>query len=148
MNIPTNKNRKWVANLHRSIDQLGEEQKVFIMKQAGIDCASDLLKLCESYLGRPIDTIKDLVSGWNILRDSRNLKGIWKLENNIVHGIFNECGCPLVRSGLIDLHPIQCLCSQGMMENIFSKVTKKSVRVEIRRTIGRGDNACEFVVSF
>ena len=99
-------------------------------------------------MGRQIDTIKDLVTGWNILRDARNLKGRWRLENGVAHGIFDECGCPLVRSGLIELHPIQCLCSQGMMEMIFSKVAKKAVRVEIKRTIGRGDSVCEFVVDF
>ena len=148
MDIPTDKNRKWVANLHKSIDQLGEEHKAFIMKQAGMNCASELLTLCESYLGRRIDTIKDLISGWNILRNSRNLNGSWKLENDRAHGIFNECGCPLVRSGLIELHPMQCLCSEGMMEMIFPMVAKQAVRVEIKRTIGRGDNVCEFIISF
>lgn len=148
MNIPIDKNKKWVASLHRSIDQLGEKHKAAIMKQVGMNCASDLLTLCEGYLGRQIDIFEDLVSGWNILRDSRNLKGNWKLENGIAHGIFDECGCPLVRSGLIELHPVQCLCSQGMMEMIFSKVSKKDAKVEIRRAIGKGDNVCEFVVSF
>jgi hypothetical protein len=148
MKIRIDKNRKWVANLHKSIDQLPEEQKALIMKQAGANCANDLLKLCENFLGRQIDTIEDLVSGWNILRDSRNLEGKWEFENNIAHGIFNECGCPLVRSGMIELHPIQCLCSQGMMEIIFSKVAKSAVKVETKHTIGRGDGVCEFVVTF
>lgn len=147
MKIPIEKNRKWVAKLHKSIDQLAKEQKASIMKQAGASCADDLLKLCESFLGRKINSIKDLVSGWNILRDSRKLEGKWELENNIAHGIFNECGCPLVRSSMIELHPIQCLCSQGMMEIIFSKVAKRAVKVEIKRAIGRGDGVCEFVVT-
>lgn len=116
------------------------------MKGPGLNCASDLLSLCEAHLGQQIDTVQDLVSGWNTLRDSRNLKGRWKLENGIAHGIFHECGCPLVQSGLIQLHPIQCLCSQGMMDAIFSKVAKKAISVEIKRTIGRGDKVCEFAV--
>jgi hypothetical protein len=65
---------------------------------------------------------------------------------SLAHGIFKECGCPLVRSGMIALHPIQCLCSQGMMEMIFSKVAMRSVKVEIKRAIGRGDDVCEFVI--
>ena len=118
------------------------------MKQAGMDCANDLLTLCESCLGRPVDAIEDLVTAWNLLRDSRNLNGRWTLEKNRVHGIFEECGCPLVRSGLIELHPVQCLCSKSMMETIFFNVGKKAVKVDIRRSIGSGDSICEFVVDF
>jgi predicted hydrocarbon binding protein len=147
MKMPIDKNRKWVAHLHKSIDRLSAEQKASVMKEAGTSCANDLLKLCESFLGRRINSIKDLVCGWNILRDSRNLEGKWNFENNIVHGIFYECGCPLVRSGMIELHPIQCLCSQGMMEIIFSKVARRAVKVEIKQTIGRGDSVCEFIIT-
>ena len=147
MKIPIDKNRKWVANLHESIDSLSKEQKSSIMKQAGSNCADDLFRRCESLLGRQINSIKDLIRGWNILRNSRNLKGKWAFEDNLVHGIFYECGCPLVRSGMIELHSIQCLCSKGMMEIIFSKVAKRSVKVELKQAIGRGDCACELLVT-
>ncbi|MGD0885358.1 MAG: hypothetical protein ABSA46_10905 [Thermodesulfovibrionales bacterium] len=83
---------------------------------------------------------------WNILRDERNLKGKWVSEGNAVKGIFGECGCPLIRSGLIELHPVQCYCSQGMMETLFSQVSKKMVDVKIKRSIGRGDDVCEFLI--
>ena len=146
MNIPINKNKRWVESLHKGIDQLSEGIKTVVMKQAGIRCVSDILTLCEVHLGRQIDTIQDLVNGWNILRDSRNLKGKWKFEGDIVHGTFNECGCPLVRSGLIELHPVHCLCSKGMIETVFAKVAKKEVEVIIERSIGKGDDACEFLV--
>lgn len=146
MNKAIEKNKKWVASLHESIDQLSEQQKTFVMMQAGKACAADLLLLCEDQLGREIDTVENLVRGWNTLRDSRNLKGKWQFKNGAAHANFNECGCPLVRSGLIDLHPVQCFCSKGMMEIIFSCVAKKKVKVEIVRSIGRGDNQCEFIV--
>lgn len=146
MNIPIDKNRRWVAQLHASIDQLDKEMKYAIMKHAGESCASDLFSLCERYLGRKIRFIDDLVIGWNILRDKRNLKGRWEFEGNAVRGIFNECGCPLVRSGLVELHSVQCYCSQSMLETIFSRVTKKTVAVEIRRSVGRSDDVCEFLI--
>lgn len=148
MNTAINKNKKWVTSLLESIELLSEQQKLFIMKHAGMECASDLLLICADHLGRQVDTIEDLVIGWNILRDSRNLKGKWQFENGVAHGIFYECGCPLIRSGLIDLHPVQCLCSKGMIEMVFSNVAKKRASVEIICSIGRGDNQCEFVVSF
>ncbi len=147
MSIPINKNRRWVSSLHGSISQLPEDMKAAIMKQAGMDCAADLWSLCEKYSGKPINTIEDLVHGWNMVRDSRNLEGRWEIDSGTIRGTFYECGCPLVRSGLIELHPVQCYCSQGMMENVFSKAAKKAVEVVMKRSIGRGDNACEFIIS-
>jgi len=146
MNIPINKNKNWIAGLHESIDKLSQDQKLVIMKPAGKKCTSDLLSICEKYLGKQVDTIEDLVTGWNLLRDERKLKGKWKYEGNIIRGIFGECGCPFVQSGLIELHPVQCYCSQGMMETIFSRVAKKTIEVEIKRSIGRGDNVCDFFI--
>ncbi|MGE5893794.1 MAG: hypothetical protein ACM34I_07045 [bacterium] len=146
MNIPINKNRSWIARLHEAIDRLDQNLKCDIMKPAGEACASDLMTLCEKYLRKKISSIEDLITGWNILRDQRNLKGRWELDGNIVRGIFGECGCPLVRSGLIELHPVQCYCSQGMMETIFSKMAKKPVEVTIKRSVGRGDDVCEFLI--
>lgn len=146
MSIPIDKNKRWVESLLNSIDQLSEDLKAAIMKQAGKGCVSDIVMLCEDHLGRKIDTIQDLVNGWNILRESRNLKGGWKMESGKVHGVFNECGCPLVRSGLIELHPVQCLCSKEMIETVFTKVAEKEVQVVIERSIAKGDDTCEFVV--
>ncbi len=146
MSIPVNKNRRWVASLHESIDRLDEASKAAIMKRAGKACAADLLSLCAKYLGKPIASIEELRVAWNMLRDERNLTGRWEVQGHDLRGIFGECGCPLVRSGLIELHPVQCYCSQAMMEAIFSQVSKKTVGVEIKRSIGRGDDVCEFVI--
>ncbi|MTI84894.1 MAG: hypothetical protein FH756_13590 [Firmicutes bacterium] len=146
MNIPIDKNKRWIAGLHDSIDQLGEDLQAAIMKPAGKKCASDLFSLCESYLGRKVETIEDLVNGWNTLREKRNLEGKWVFKGDRVRGTFYVCGCPLVRSGMIELHPVQCYCSQGMMEMIFSAVAKKTVQVKIEHSIGRGDDVCQFLI--
>ncbi len=146
MNASINLNKRWIAALHGSIDKLDEGLKLSIMNSAGVKCAADLLLLCEKYLGKQINTVDDLISGWNILRDKRNLKGRWEYASDMIRGIFGECGCPLIRSGLIGLHPVQCYCSQGMMETIFSQVAKNPVKVEIRQSIGRGDTVCEFLI--
>ncbi|HEX8949543.1 MAG TPA: hypothetical protein VF790_11305 [Dissulfurispiraceae bacterium] len=148
MDIPLNKNKSWIACLHESIGQLDKDLQLAIMRPAGKACAADLLSLCKKYLGREVGSIEDLVAGWNIIRERHNLNGRWEFQENTLRGVFGECGCPLVRSGLIELHPAQCFCSQGMMETIFSQVAKKTVRVELKRTIGRGDSACEFLVTF
>ncbi len=126
---------------------MDERSKAAIMRPAGAACASDLLTLCEDRLRKKIESIEDLVTGWNIIREERSLKGKWQIEGHTIRGVFGECGCPLVRSRLIELHPVQCYCSQGLMETIFSQVAKKTVKVEIKRTIGRGDGVCEFLIT-
>jgi len=120
--------------------------KAAIMRPAGVACASDLLSLCEKYLGKKVDSLENLVTGWNLVREGRHLTGRWVIEGSSITGVFSECGCPLVRSGLIELHPVQCYCSQGLMETIFSRAAGKPVQVEIKRSIGRGDEVCEFSI--
>ena len=142
------KNIRWIGAVEKSIAKLHAAQQKTVMHEAGWECAADLLTLCEKSLGRAIASVADLVKGWNLLRADRGLHGDWVLEGNIVRGVFQECGCPLVRSGLVQLHPARCFCSQSMMETIFSEIAGKEVSVEILRTIGRGDAVCEFHVTF
>ncbi len=146
MVLPVSKNKKWIAQLLASIDFLSEDQKVRIMKPAGRDCASDILALCEKYLGRQVSSLEELTAGWNIIREKRGLQGRWEIQGGVFRGVFSECGCPLVRSGLIGIHPVQCYCSQSMMETIFSQVAGKTVHVTINGTIARGDKACDFTI--
>jgi predicted hydrocarbon binding protein len=146
MNIPIDKNRSWMSGVYEGIDRFDEHTKAAVMRPAGKACASDIIALCEKYLGRTISTIDELLSGWNTLRERRKLTGRWVSEGNTIRGVFGECGCPLVRSGLIELHPVHCYCSQSMMETIFSQFSKKPVDVRIKRAIGRGDEVCEFVI--
>lgn len=146
MNIPIDKNRSWMASVYEGIDQLDQNVKAAIMKPAGQACADDIVLLCEKYLGRPVKTVDDLVSGWNTIRERRNLTGKWEIKGNNIRGIFGECGCPLVRSGLIELHPVHCYCSQNMMETVFSRISEKPVEVKINRSIGRGDDVCDFLI--
>ena len=146
MNLPIAKNKSWVSLLHRSIAGLDEQQQAAIMKPCGQGCAEDILLLCEKILGRKVETIEDLIAGWNLRREQRGLNGKWEFEQDTIMGVFRECSCPLVSSGLIELHRTQCYCSQGMMESIFSRVAGRPVEVEIKQTIGRGNKVCHFVV--
>lgn len=142
-----NKNQKWIESLHEGISLLHETDQEALMKKAGFSCVSDILQLCEASLGDEIKTISDLINGWNIFRESRGLKGKWQANGLEITGVFHECGCPLVRTEYIKLHPVQCLCSKGMVETIFSKVSQRNVKVEMKQSIGNGDNVCEFRVT-
>ncbi|MGB6068420.1 MAG: hypothetical protein WBG50_26730 [Desulfomonilaceae bacterium] len=147
MDVPADKMNRWITARLEGIDDLDEEVKFSIAKRAGELCAADLMALCEKHLMRKRASASDLVARWNELRRQRNRAGRWELNEGIVTTIFPECGCPLVRSGMIELHPVQCHCSQSMIESIFSRVCKRPVRVLIRRLIGNGDGVCEFLIS-
>jgi predicted hydrocarbon binding protein len=146
MNLPIAKNKSWVSLLHQSFAGLDEHQQAAIMKPCGQGCAEDILLLCEKILAKKVETIEDLIAGWNLRREQQGLNGKWEFEQNAIRGVFRECSCPLVSSGLIELHRTQCYCSQGMMETIFSKVAGRPIEVEIMQTIGRGDKVCHFIV--
>ena len=103
--------------------------------------------MCQDCLGREIETIEDLVEGWNRAREKRGIKGNWEFAGETIRCELDACGCPLVRSGMVELHPVQCYCSQGLMETVFSLVAKRRIEVDIKQSIGRGDNVCEFIVS-
>jgi predicted hydrocarbon binding protein len=146
MDLPINKNKSWISLLHKSISGLDNEQQAAILKPCGRGCAVDILSFCEKLLAKKVETLDDLITGWNMIRDRRGLMGRWEFEPGAVRGVFQECGCPLVRSGMMELHPVQCYCSQGMMETIFSAVARRPIAVEIKQTIGRGDAVCHFLV--
>jgi hypothetical protein len=146
MSLPLGKNRKTIALLHENIAGLDEQQQASIMNRSGQGCADDILALCEKILRRKVNSVEDLVGGWNRIRKNAGLKGKWEIDNDEVRGIFSECGCPLVRSGLIKLHPVQCYCSRGMLETIFSSAAGRRGVVELRQTIGRGGKVCSFVI--
>jgi predicted hydrocarbon binding protein len=147
MKLPLTKNKNWITLLHKSIATLDEQQQAEIMKPCGHGCAEDLLALSEKFLERKVESLQDLILGWNMIREKTGLAGKWEVEpQGKIRGIFKECGCPLVSSGLIELNRVQCYCTQGMMETIFSTVARRPVEVEIKQTIGRGDDVCHFLV--
>jgi hypothetical protein len=59
-----------------------------------------------------------------------------------------KCSCDLVESGLAEPNPYFCCCSAGMLEGLFMPFSNGSVKTEIIKAIGLGDDCCEFIVHF
>lgn len=53
-----------------------------------------------------------------------------------------------MEAGLAEPNPVFCLCSSGMFENLFAPFCRGTVRTEIVKAIGLGDECCEFIVHF
>ncbi|MGD8564642.1 MAG: hypothetical protein PVG03_19025 [Desulfarculaceae bacterium] len=144
--LSVERQRGWVRAVQQGIDALDASVQEGVMKQAGENCAAQLLALCGQHLGRPVGTPWDLIQGWNKLRDVRGLNGRWQVQGDTITAEFGECGCYLVRLGLIEPSPSLCHCSQSMMDAVFSRSAGADRKVKILKSVGRGDDVCRFEV--
>jgi len=120
-----------------------------VMKAAGQKCAKQILIECEEILGKKPETVDELLDATNQRRKQRlNIDSLWERRGNRAHMKVNECGCTLVKAGLAKPNPVHCLCSVGLIESYFSSVCPGPVSVEIVKSIGQGDDKCEFYVNF
>lgn len=144
------RNVSWIEGIEDAIaNNCNEFTAKQIMKAAGEKCARQILKECEQILGKKPESTDELIEATNIRRLKQlNLDSLWKREGNKAHLKINECGCTLVKAGLAKPNPVHCLCTVGMFESVFSAVCLGPVNVEVIKTIGFGDDVCEFYVHF
>jgi predicted hydrocarbon binding protein len=144
------RNVSWIEAVEKAIaENTNEINAKKIMKAAGKECAQQILKECKQILGKKPENVDELIEATNIRRlEQLNLDSLWERDGNKAHLKINECGCTLVKAGLAKPNPVHCLCTAGMFESVFSEVWQGSVDVEIIKTIGFGDDVCEFYVHF
>ena len=144
------RNISWIEAVENAIADNGNEITAKkIMKAAGKKCGQQILKECAQILGKRPENVDELIEGTNIRRLRQlNLDGLWERDGNKAHLKIYECGCTLVKAGLAKPNPVHCLCTVGMFESVFSAVCQGPVNVDIIKTIGFGDDVCEFDVHF
>jgi predicted hydrocarbon binding protein len=120
-----------------------------IMREAGKNCAAQLLAKTVNHFGRTPKSVHELVEAMNKRRkDLLNTTNFLTIKGNQVHFRLDKCGCDLVEAGLAEPNETFCHCSAGMFENLFEPFCKGEVNVEIVKAIGMGDNCCEFIIHF
>ena len=144
------RNVAWIEAVEKALTEYGNiNLSNHVMKAAGRECAQQILADCEKILGKKPETVDELLDATNKRRRERHhLTSIWERQGNRAHLKIDKCACTLVKAGLAKPNPVHCLCSAGLMEHIFSAVCKGPVNVEVVRTIGQGDDKCEFYVNF
>ncbi len=119
------------------------------MKAAGKQCASQLMEMTVDHYGRRPESVDELIEAINKRRkDVLKASTFWIRDGNRAHFRLETCSCDLVEAGLVEPDPNFCLCSAGMFESLFASVCKGSVRTDIIKAIGMGDDCCQFVVHF
>ncbi|NQT54929.1 MAG: hypothetical protein HQ551_01730 [Desulfobacteraceae bacterium] len=144
------RNVTWIEAVEEALADCGNTPLTKgVLKAAGQKCAQQILADCEEILGKKPETVDELLDATNQRRLQRhNLASLWEKQDDKAHLKIDECACTLVRAGLAKPNPVHCLCTVGMFENIFSAVCRGPVNVEVVKTIGNGDDACEFYVNF
>ncbi len=144
------RNAAWIEAVENALAHRGDIALTReVMKAAGQKCARQILDDCGEILGKKPETVDELLEATNRRRLQRtNLASLWEKQGNKAYLKIDECACTLVRAGLAKPNPVHCLCSAGMMEDIFSAVCRGPVSVEIVKAVGFGDNVCEFCVDF
>jgi len=143
-------NASWIEAVENALTAHGDASLTKeVMKAAGRKCAQQIINDCAEIIGRRPANIDELLEATNQRRlRIHGLDSLWGKEGNRAHLRIDKCGCTLVKAGLARISPVHCLCSIGLMENLFSAVCTGPVVVEVVKTIGFGDEVCEFYVDF
>lgn len=72
--------------------------------------------------------------------------GKWVMQGDHIESTCRECGCSLVRFGVVKNTEVFCNCSKGWVQTIFSTLLRQPVRVDLEKAIGFGDDECRYIV--
>jgi predicted hydrocarbon binding protein len=138
--------RQWVETLMSTLEvQVSEDTTARLMESCGRACAlhygsieqAMAIKHSAQEMGELLDKLNQQEGLWC---------GSWERDGDIIYSVCEECGCPLVRAGLVKLSPTFCNCSRGWVRAVFEAVLERPVEVELEQAIGRGDLVCRFSV--
>lgn len=148
-NVDLNRLQKFISNwletLMNGLDKdLDEETRKKLLEACGRNCA-------QSHATELFKTIKESTSNLDEALDKLNqqIKGTtWQRENdNAISVEYERCFCPLVGANLVK-SPTRCYCSVGWIKENLELILEKPVEVEVKKTVGRGDSVCSFIVNF
>jgi len=136
--------------LNAVLDGLGQmdaETRLRIMRMCGETCAREpywgpALEIAERIAREETDMDRCLE------RVNREISwcGRWVRLGRMIQSTCRECGCPLVRHGVVRSTGVFCHCSVGWVEAVFGALLRRPVRVELEKAIGLGDEECRYVV--
>ena len=132
-----------INSIINGIEELSVAKKKRIMEKSGEACAIAGSYEIAKKISEETTCIEEIIEKIN---NQIPWCGQWNLKDNTIRSICNECGCPLVRYKIVKLNSTFCYCSLGWVKIIFKTLLKKPVHVQILKSIGAGDNICEFIV--
>ena len=132
---------KWIKTLMEGLDaQIDEKTRAEVLEKCGRACIPRSFiakaKACKKGAKDTDEFLDNLGKVWKHLhRDGDNL-----------YIVYEKCYCPLVKAYKGELSPSFCNCSRGWIKELFESALDKPVRVELEKSIKKGDDLCKFKV--
>ena len=150
--------KKMLEEMKETYVENGDLEEVHAMLQAQfIVFLREIMKFDESI-------IKDIVSrGWGAagtLKDGKILATKIPKSGNLLEYLKEPdqekrrqlyCHCPRIRDILTTdekLNPIYCYCGAGFYKGIWEEITGQDVKVEVVKSVLKGDDVCSILISF
>ena len=144
------RNKVWIEAVTSTLKQ--NEDSEFpqcVMKEAGKQCATQLLEKIIAHFGRRPRSVDEFIEAINLRRkEVLHDPNLWEGDGNTAHFKLDTCWCDLVQASLAEPNAIFGMCSSGMFEHLFQPFCQGTVRTEIVKSIGLGNECCEFIVHF
>ena len=129
------------------LDSLDEESKKEMMKRCGRACAEeDTWGPAVAIAGRISEQEQELEKVIERMNKEIAWCGDWMLEDDRITCTCIECGCPLVKNGVVKHTRVFCYCSLGWVETVFGTLLNRKVHADLVKAIGFGDDVCRYVV--
>jgi hypothetical protein len=120
-----------------------QETRLEIMRMCGEACAR------EEHWGPATEIAEEEDDVERVLERANNeilWCGKWVVHGDCIESTCSECGCSLVRFGVVKDTGVFCNCSKGWVQTIFSKLLKRAITVDLEKALGFGDDECRYVV--
>jgi hypothetical protein len=133
----------WFSGFANGLERVDEETQKIILSECGKACA-------HSYTVQVFQEARENSTGIDSFFENlaARLPGAHyeKTGTNLIRATYHECGCDLVRLGLMRSHTL-CECSaRNLQENLECSLGKVA-SVEIQSSILRGGTNCVLIVS-
>jgi len=133
----------WFAGCMRGIEMLDEPSQRKVLHACGKACA-------DSYTAQVFRQVKqnspDLDSFLQNLSRRGSGSRYERMGPNTIRATYNQCGCDLVRLGLVK-SPILCECSAANLRENLQQALGISTSVAVESSILRGGTHCVLIVS-
>ena len=136
---------RMIDSIVKGLEGIDQETTQSIMERWGEACAEKGDLGLAKKIAEETEGIDETIARAN---DEIAWCGRWTRKGSTITAVCTNCGCPLVRRGIVELSGTFCLCSRGWVKTVFEALLERPVRVVLEKAIGRGDNVCKYNVHY
>lgn len=132
---------RWIGSLLKNFSKLkNPDEAIPLLESCGRDCAKNgaiqMALEADKNVDNLLKTLETHLGAGNAVR-----------EGECITIQYLKCYCPLVSGMASQKDSAWCNCSRGWLLEMFETVHGKSVEVELKQSILRGDAQCRFEIT-